>query len=179
MRQFKYVAFDAALANTGGHWGYIDENGIHPVGGFLYQTVKTKDKKKQAVMDFIDRCEYLCRTTGTLVSSIQPDFIFFESPVGSQSSKAAQGAAAICMLIAAMKVGTDAQVITSTPSEVKKATGLPGTPEKREIIDWAYIRYPTVPWTWHAGRIKNDNEHMADSLAVALAGHKKITEWEK
>lgn len=176
MRQYKYVAFDAALANTGGHWGTLDENGIVPEVSFLFKTAKSKDPKKSAVVDFIDRCAHLLRCVDGVLASQKPHFVFIESPVGSQSAKAAQGAAAICMMIAHIQLdGQD--VITCTPMEVKKATGLPGNPEKRDIIDWAYGEYPNLHWSWHAGRIKNEEEHKADSLAVALAGHKKI-KWE-
>ena len=38
------------------------------------------------------------------------------------------------------------------------------------MIAWATGVYPDAPWKRHGGRVTDDNEHLADAVAIAHAG---------
>ena len=60
--------------------------------------------------------------------------------------------------------------IQVTPHEVKMASVGKKTASKREMIDWAYEKFPDAGWLFHSGKLQNKNEHMADAIAIVYAG---------
>jgi hypothetical protein len=62
-------------------------------------------------------------------------------------------------------------LISVNPTEVKEVTGLGKTATKRQMIEWAYSKYPdNAKWLMNGTRLINDNEHLADAVAVVHAG---------
>lgn len=98
------------------------------------------------------------------------DLIFSEVPTGSQHARAsfANG------LVVGMLTFAPAVLIQILPLETKMASIGKKDASKQQIIDWAVAKYPTAPWLRARGNpngaIIKDNEHLADSVAVAHAG---------
>lgn len=106
---------------------------------------------------------------------------FAEVPVGSKSSRA--------MLSVGLSIGILAScpvpIVQVQPHETKLATVGKKTATKDEMIAWAGRTYPDLAWRRlsrdivkggrlikRAGDICDDQEHIADALAVAHAGIK-------
>ena len=108
------------------------------------------------------------------------DFVFAEVPSGSQSSRAALSFGITIGILASLRV----PLIQVMPSETKIHTVGRKTATKDEMIQWSYARYPQAPWQRYqrdvknragilvhsAGDVHDDNEHMADAMAVVHAG---------
>ena len=91
-----------------------------------------------------------------------------ETPSGSQSSAGMKSYGATCQLIASL----DPKPIEVTPNEVKMSSVGKKTASKKDMIDWAYEKYPDVEWFINksTGALQNKNEHMADAVAIVYAG---------
>lgn len=171
MKKFKFIAIDSSLANTGIALGEIDENKkiqVQAIG--LNETTKSKNKQIRASSDTITRGRMTHTFIHSLLESVQPDFIFVETPSGSQSSAGMKSYGMTCQLIA----GLNPKPIEVTPDEVKKASVGKKTASKKEMMDWAYNLFPDLEWDINksTGQLKNKNEHMADAVAIVYAGIK-------
>jgi Holliday junction resolvasome RuvABC endonuclease subunit len=171
MKKFKFIAIDSSLANTGIAIGEIDQNRnvkVHAIG--LNETIKSKNKQIRASSDTISRGRQTHTFIHSLLESVQPDFVFVETPSGSQSSAGMKSYGMTCQLIA----GLDPKPIEVTPDEVKKASVGKKTASKKEMMDWAYGLFPDLEWFVNksTGKLQNKNEHMADGIAIVYAGIK-------
>ena len=92
--------------------------------------------------------------------------IFIETPSGSQSSNAMKSYGATCAIIASINPPT----IEVTPNEVKMSSVGNKQASKKDMIKWAYNKYPDVGWLFYQNKLQNKNEHLADAIAVAYAG---------
>jgi Holliday junction resolvasome RuvABC endonuclease subunit len=163
----KFISIDSSLANTGiavGTIGPTDKIFIEKID--LASTEKSKHKQIRASSDAITRCRKTYRFVDTLIKEEKPNVIFMETPSGSQSSSGMKSYGATCMLIASISPAP----IEVTPTEVKVESVGTKTASKQEMIAWAHALYPEVNWFYHANKLQNKNEHMADAIAIAYAG---------
>ncbi len=165
MNKIKFLSIDSSLANTGTAAGYITRNMEIVVEDIeLVTTSKSKDKRIRASSDTIDRCKRTYRQVHRLIEYHKPDIIFVETPSGSQNSSAMKSYGSTCMLIASLD-----RAIQVTPVEVKEKSIGKKNASKREMIDWAHSKYPTLKWNYRGVDLQNNNEHMADAIAIAHA----------
>ncbi len=168
MKKIKFLSIDSSLANTGTAAGYITKDGDIVVEDIeLVTTTKTKNKSIRASSDTIDRCKRTYNQVHWLIKYHKPDIIFVETPSGSQNSSAMKSYGSTCMLIASLD-----RAIQVTPVEVKEKSIGKKNASKREMIDWAHSKYPTLKWNYRGVDLQNNNEHMADAIAIAHASVK-------
>lgn len=168
MSKITFLSIDSSLRHTGVAYGYIEGDDIVVEKIMLHNTEKSKNKQVRASSDTIDACRQNFLFLEEVIKLYSPQVIFAETPSGSQSSSGMKSYGATCQLIAALKP----YPIEVTPDEVKMSSVGHKKASKREMIDWAHERHPNIDWTWHSGRIKNDNEHMADAVCITYAGIK-------
>lgn len=182
----RFISIDPSLRNTAIVAGIITEdNELEPLTYELITTTKSKDKKRKSTDDLIDRCRHIYNKmhslinqtvpnekTGELFSEFaHPDFIFVESPSGSQSASAAKSYAISCFLIATLYPSA----YTVTPNELKVMTQGSKTATKHEMVTWAQERFPEFKFPMHGDKVNmSKSEHIADALAAAVAGFKKL-----
>jgi Holliday junction resolvasome RuvABC endonuclease subunit len=167
----KFLSIDSSLANTGAAIGIIEKDKSVTVKGIsLHETKKTSNKQIRASSDTIQRGRSTFKFISDAIESWGPDFIFVETPSGSQSSAGMKSYGMTCQLIA----GLDPKPIEVTPDEVKKASVGNKTASKKEMMEWAYNLFPDLEWDMNksTGQLKNKNEHMADAIAIVYAGIK-------
>jgi len=181
----KFLGIDPSLRNTAIVQGHInEENNLVPLTYKLIQTTKSKSKKKKATDDLIDRCRsiyietqalingtYLNDNNEILLDYASPDFIFIESPSGSQSANAAKSYAISCFLIATLYP----EAYTVTPNELKVKSQGSKTATKHEMVEWVQNTYPDFKLPAHAGKVNMSKaEHVADAVAAAHVGYNKL-----
>jgi Holliday junction resolvasome RuvABC endonuclease subunit len=165
----KFLAIDSSLRHTGIAVGNIDKDDNIKVELIdLHHTEKSNNKQVRASSDAIDACRLNFKYLQDVINTHKPQIIFAETPSGSQSSSGMKSYGATCQLIASLVP----EAIEVTPNEVKMSTVGNKKASKRDMIDWANGKHPDVQWTYHGGRIKNDNEHMADAICIVYAGIK-------
>lgn len=165
----KFLSIDSSLANTGIAIGKIHpDKKVSVLGIELHETKKTTNKQVRASSDTIARGRSTYKFIQEVIKEWNPDFIFVETPSGSQSSAGMKSYGMTCQLIATL----NPKPIEVTPDEVKKASVGKKTASKQEMMEWAYNLYPDVNWDINksTGQLKNKNEHMADAIAIAYAG---------
>lgn len=165
----KFISIDSSLANTGIAIGTINSKGEPEVGQIkLHTTEKSKNKQIRASSDTINRCRSTHKFIQSIIDIIQPDFIFMETPSGSQSAAGMKSYGATCQLIASL----NPRPIEVTPNEVKMASVGKKTASKRDMIDWAHDKFPDLSWFINKStkELQNKNEHMADAIAIIYAG---------
>lgn len=165
----RFISIDSSLRNTGIALGSINKEGnVHIHDIHLHSTEKTKNKQVRASSDLIESCRSTHRFIEMFVFKYNPDFIFIETPSGSQSASGMKSYGATCQLIGAL----DPIPIEVTPNEVKMASVNKKTASKAEMIDWAYNKFSGLQWLKSGDRLLKKNEHLADAIAVAFAGIK-------
>lgn len=168
----KFLAIDSSLRHTGIAVGFIDSNDNITVELIdLNNTEKSTNKQVRASSDTIDACRQNFKYLKKVIEEYKPQIIFAETPSGSQSSSGMKSYGATCQLLASL----EPEIVEVTPHEVKMASVGKKTASKRDMIDWAYERHPGSQWTFFKGKIKNDNEHMADAICIVYAGIKTRT----
>lgn len=125
------------------------------------QDKKGKDKVKRNADDF--KSAQIIREAMMRWVNIA-DTVLVEMPVGSQSARASWCLGAVLGVLTNIKV----PMVQVQPSQTKMVVGK--NADKKEIIEWATTKYPDLPWLRHRGRIKNENEHIADAIAVIHVG---------
>jgi Holliday junction resolvasome RuvABC endonuclease subunit len=95
--------------------------------------------------------------------------IFVEIPVGSQSARAMASYGVCIGLLGAIR-SQGIPLIEVNATEVK--LGLSGKPNatKRQMIEAAYLHYPTANFPMQRGKILDKAEHMADAIGAIHAG---------
>jgi Holliday junction resolvasome RuvABC endonuclease subunit len=97
-------------------------------------------------------------------------FACAEIPEGAQDAQAAWAMGITIGIICACSI----PVVEVRPRNVKLITGGLSTASKEEMRQWAYAKYPDATWltTKRGGKMVpvNDNEHLADALAILEAG---------
>ena len=162
----RFLAVDSSLRNTGVAIGTIDGDKVLVDKIILNTTEKTKNKQVRASSDTIDACRQNFQFLQKVIEEYEPQVIMAETPSGSQSSSGMKSYGATCQLIGSLSPSP----IEVTPNEVKMASVGKKTASKKEMIEWAHGLYPDLEWYWHAGKLQNKNEHMADAVAIIFAG---------
>lgn len=171
------VGIDAAFANMGfAHVGLTVVAGkvqaVDCLSLFLLSTSSGADAK--VVRKSSTELRRAKELHGALMHrTADQQFAFVEVPSGSQSAQAARSLGIAVGVLAACPI----PIIEVSPMEVKVAvTGdRKIKASKADIIAWAVERWPNAPWLRmkggkQAGRILNDNEHLADAMATVMAG---------
>ena len=95
---------------------------------------------------------------------------FAEIPAGSQDYASARGFGIAIGVLAAAPI----PIIEVSNSEAKIAAVGTRTASKQEMIEWATEKWPNAPWLRArgsaTGAFTNANEHLADALAITVAG---------
>jgi Holliday junction resolvasome RuvABC endonuclease subunit len=129
------------------------------------KTVRQNSDDLRRAQEIIDRF-HACTSDAAIC--------FAEIPTGAQSARAAFAFGLAVGVIA----GCPVPVVQVQPHETKLATVGTKTASKAEMIEWAVEQFPEAPWKRVRGRITNDNEHLADAVAIAHAGIKTDQFWQ-
>lgn len=172
MPVIKAVGIDMAFANMGLARVEIDlaTDGAIRIKGLdlsLISTDKEKSKQVRKSSDDLRRAQMLHNNLVGYTKGLT-DIAFAEVPSGSQSASAARALGIAVGVLACCPV----PVVEVSPMEVKQlfsANGKRKVP-KTEIMAWAMKEWPDLPWLVHRGKPTLDNEHLADALAVIVAG---------
>lgn len=132
----------------------------------LIKTEKSKNKQVRASSDNLRRAQELA--VGAAANINDCITVFGEVPSGGQSYDAVLGFGIVIGVYAGLKP----PFCEVSPAEAKKAAVGTRTASKQEMIEWAVARFPNAPWRMHRGKATLDNEHLADALAIVLAGLK-------
>ena len=194
------ISVDMAFANVGLARLDIWPGGIGNPEKFIkvqdLQLLSTEAGNKKLVRVSSDDLRRVLEIADGLRDFVAVDtsFAFVEVPSGAQDAKAARALGMATGLLGVLHV-LGIPIIEVSPGEVKATvTGKPKVKaSKAEIIAWASKRWPDAPWlryardgkvvtkpkkgppkvtAWKAGELRNDNEHLADALAIATAGVK-------
>ena len=166
----KFIGIDPSLSNLGLCSGTLSESGaILPDNIQLIRTYKSKEKIRKSADDY-NRCRLLYNGVIDFYNAVQPDVIFTEMPIGSQSASAMKGYGVCIMLMAALPT----PLIQVTPAEVKIAATGCRKASKADMIEWASTCWEDLPWLTVKRKgslvLTNHNEHLADSLGAVAAG---------
>lgn len=168
----KAVAIDMAFANVGlaSVWITVNEQGIAVCGKDLklVSTEREDHKVVRKSSDDLRRAGLLHRELGDFVIGASATLAFAEVPSGSQSASAARALGIAVGVLASCPV----PIVEVSPMEVKKLFSPNGKRKvpKTEIIAWAIKQWPNLPWLKFKGKPTLANEHLADAMAVVMAG---------
>lgn len=130
----------------------------------LIATEKSGGKLVRAASDDLRRAQELhqgfhsfCRGAAIVMAEI---------PSGTQSARGAMSNG-ICLGVLA---SSPLPIIQVAPLETKLATVGSKTATKPEMIEWATSKFPRAAWLRHRGSLTAANEHLADAVAVVMAG---------
>lgn len=168
----KAVAIDMAFSNMG--LAHVDlivvKDGISILGRDLrlVSTEREDHKEVRKSSDDLRRAGILHQTLTDFVDDSCATIAFAEVPSGSQSASAARALGIAVGVLGSCPV----PIIEVSPMEVKKLFSPNGKRKvpKTEIIAWAVKQWPRLPWLKHAGKLTLANEHLADAMAVVVAG---------
>ena len=174
MKIIKAIGIDAAFANMGLaaveiHFQPSGQNSILGVDLHLISTEREGHKVVRKSSDDLRRANALHLGMVSFVESYEGVTIAFaEVPSGSQSASAAR---ALGIAVGVLG-GCPLPIIEVSPMEVKKLFSKDGKRKvpKTEIIAWAMEQWPKLPWIRHRGNPTLANEHLADAMAVIMAG---------
>lgn len=191
------IAIDAAFANMGLARVLVHPGAAIECQDLrLISTTKESNKKQVRVSsDDLRRVMELGSALDRFIWDAQLAFV--EVPSGAMDARAARGLGMATGVLAVLGV-RNVPIIEVSPMEVKIAvSGNRKTKaSKADIIEWAAARWPEAPWlraardgsvttktkavraaggkgktvSWRRGDLLNDNEHLADALAIATAG---------
>lgn len=177
MEEIKFISVDSSLSNTGIAVGRIIDGEIVVDEILLNSSKKKQFNKTNVAIDTIQRCKSSYVFLKAVTKWYKPDVAFVETPSGSQNASSAKSYGSTCQLLGTIRLPT----FYVTPKEVKEnGVGQEGA-EKKEIIDWAYNKFPEIGWHLYRGELQNKNEHMADAIAIAFAGikTKEYKKWKE
>jgi Holliday junction resolvasome RuvABC endonuclease subunit len=170
MKTIKAIAIDMAFANMGLARVDITMQGkvlrVHGKGLLLVSTEREGHKQVRKSSDDLRRALILVKELNGFAGDAQ--IAFAEVPSGSQSASAARALGIAVGALASCPI----PIIEVSPMEVKKLFSPDGKRKvpKTEIIAWAMKEWPDLPWLRHGGKATLANEHLADAMAVAMAG---------
>lgn len=152
----------------------VDTLELSVVDLVLIKTEKDKNKQVRKSSDNLKACQELA--AGILSSTASCTAAFFEVPSGGQSADACMSFGMVIGLYGMIEPVLGIPTIEVSPSETKLAAVGTKTASKEEMIEWAMEKFPDAPWRTRKfkGEIvpTNDNEHLADAVAIVYAGIK-------
>lgn len=158
----RFLAVDPALNNFGVAIGYYGKEGV--VVNEIH-LLATKPTKKQKILGDAERARLVARFLHQSGSGV--DLIISEIPYGSKSSRAAWSLGMALGITSTVKL--DCPILFVTPYQVKNVVKRGA--DKEDVITWAVSKHPNLNWRYYRGKLRKDNEHMADAIAVAYAGY--------
>lgn len=174
----KVVGIDPALRNFGFATAMIDIDKDEIASIEALELVKTDDQAGKVVRrnsDDLRRANLLAEAVRRLTDPAEGlTLAFVEVPVGSQSARAMASYGVCIGVLTNCKCG----MIEVTPTEVKVNAVKIKTATKQEMIDWAHGLFPEAPWLMACGKLKNENEHLADAIGAINAGL-KTAQWKQ
>ena len=159
----RFLAIDPALNNFGLARGYLNGTKVEIDAIKLISTKNTASQQK----NLADARRIKKIRAEILSFSTDHQIVLAEIPGGSKSYKAAWSLG----IALAVVVTLDNPTIFVTPLEVKKSIGQYA---KVDIIKWAVSNYPHLDWLrYQNNKLRRNNEHCADAIAIAVAGLRK------
>lgn len=171
-RKVLVAGLDGSLRNFGSVKVLLDIDtlDLEVVAMDLFKTEKSQVKKVRASSDNLERAQSIATELRNALTDCKVAFL--EVPSGGQSYSAVLGFGIVIGLYASLTV----PVCEVSPSETKLATVGTKTASKQEMIEWGMTNYPNAPWRTRKSKGQiiptNDNEHLADALAIIHAGIK-------
>lgn len=170
--KIKLLGVDAAFANFGMAsvsydllTGAIEVQKLH-----LIKTDKQTGKTVRKNSDDLRRAREINRAFTEIAA--QHNLVLAEVPAGAQNANAAWALAIVVGILAC----SERPMVEVSPTEVKLASVGKKTATKQEMIEWAVGKHPEAEWLRRTVKgevvLMNDNEHLADALAVIYAGTK-------
>jgi Holliday junction resolvasome RuvABC endonuclease subunit len=149
------------------NWGlaYFDyTNGVlQLLNTELISTTETQGIKRNSA-DIIS-CTALFDRLDNIMYEFAPDILVAEIPIGSQSSRAANGYG-VCMALLGALSSYRVPMVHITPNQVKRLVGS-NTASKKDVIDWVVSKHPNAPFPRRGGSIvASKSEHMADAIVT-------------
>lgn len=172
MARIRFAALDGSLRNFGcAKLEYDTEtNELGLLGLHLIKTEKSKVKTVRASSDNLARAQLIAAPLADYIKDCSVAFV--EVPSGGQDYASVYAFGIVVGLYASIAI----PVIEVSPAETKLAAVGTRTASKQEMIEWAVEKYPLGPWRTvkRQGVMvpTNDNEHLADAVAIAYAGIK-------
>lgn len=168
----KVLSLDPSFANTGWCIAEVDPENLtveQMLMGGLIQTEKASVKTIRRSSDDLRRASELAAELKKLGKAA--DIVFAEIPSGTQNARAAW---ALGVSLGVLTNLYPTPIIEVTPTMTKLGALGRKDATKDEIIEWASVLYPKLPWIQSRGKekISPRNEHMADSVGVLHAGLK-------
>lgn len=158
------------------NWGlaYCEyENGVITILKTEVLQFKEPQGMKRNQADIIS-CTELFAALDQAMFEFDPDVVVAEIPVGSQSSRAANGYG-ICMALLGALSTYKPKLVHVSPNQVKAVVGS-RTASKGDVIDWVLTNHPTVPFPRRGGEVvSSKSEHMADAIVALHAATKLQT----
>lgn len=184
MGSYNIVGIDGSLCNFGiGVFSYSpDTNDIGSVLTLaLSETEPDNTKGAKRSLDDLKRFGQHWKQINEYIAKYECQFAVAEIPSGAQDARASFAFGGITSMMACLPV----PLVAVTPLEAKAVTGIKHA-DKEDMIEWAYGKFPDAPWflSKRANKmdiktpaglyLQNKNEHLADAVAVAFAGLKKL-----
>ncbi len=182
----KVLGLDGSLQNFGIALATVDlttKEIISVDDLVLSKTVKSTDKKMKRADDDYSRFYTQIGAVRQLASDNNVSCMFGEIPSGAQDARASFAFGGVTAILAGF--AHDYELKTVTPAEVKVAATGSKNADKEDVIAATYELFPNAPWitgskpnamnikTPEGKYLTNANEHLADAIAVILAGLKK------
>ena len=167
----RVLGIDPSFRNTGLAFGFLDveTNRLEVMDLALLKTEVTKAKQVRRNSDDLRCAGELAAALFAACKGFQPDLVVAEVPSGTQSSRASWTLGITLGILATLRLSYN-PLIEVAPQAVKRYFAGSKTANKRTMIDTAYTRYPHLPWLTQGSRLMNDNEHLADAVAILAYG---------
>ena len=157
----RVLGIDGSLNNFGVATGYYTDKepvitGIHLLASNSSKTNKIRNDAERAknIARFLLQFDY--------------DMAIAEIPYGSKSYRAAWSLGITLGLISSVTP----PILFVTPYDVKNVVKRGAA--KSDMINWAVHKYGGLNWRYYNGRLRAENEHLADAIAVIHAGYRKL-----
>lgn len=147
----------------------VDRKIVQVLGMDLIETEKTKVKTIRVSSDKLARARAITLELRTWLA--KAEIVFVEVPTGGQSASASSAFGIVVGILA----GIDLPMIEVQPAERGMVVANRKSVSKEEVTEWGFNTFPDAPWKTERNKpggrkVTGDNEHIADSLAICLAG---------
>lgn len=173
MKHIPVIGFDPSLT----HWGWVKAHakldGTFEVVDMGIIETNNEDTKKGVRLesDNLKRSKELYE--GMVEVCDGQAMAITELPLFNSYIKGAQGLARSGIVVGILGA-CPIPIIQVFPKNVKMLAVGSKNADKTEIVDWAVRKFPDAPWRYRTLRgkqvLKNDNEHIADAVAIINAG---------
>lgn len=181
MKQVKIAALDLALTHAGmallevPAQAHITEKDVKVIKTHLVVTERQKTKQVFQNSDDLRRLKDVYFHVKSYVS--EADIVIAEIPSGAQNARAALTFGAVLGMLSTI----EKPLIQVQKIDRGMVVAGRKSVSKLEVIEWATKHWPDA--NWKTRKLKgeavftNDNEHVADALAIAVAGTRN-SQWQ-